>query len=1013
MLRQWFRAPLYGGLIGMVLAMLSLIAVIKLPVALLPDLSQPELTIETPWPGHNAEEVLLEIIDRQEHELRGLPYLQQITSTAYNYSGSVNLRFKYGTDMNDAYMYTLQALNRIPDLPADVRPAVIERSGERQRMAFVFLRTTHAERPDIDRYQSVLEKQILPLIQSVEGVSHTKIFLASEAELQVHIDLHKLNAYGLSLDDIIAAIGQNHDESLGALKIGKHQYQLAYQGKVSVDSLAQKVINSDTSVNYRLGDVATITQGRSQKRHFVLQNGYPAIGIDIYKTDKANLLESLDRLYEVIEQLNRTELSQLQLSIEKSFDATVFIRRAIELVSSNLILGSLLSGLLLIFFWRHATVVFVIFLTIPATIGLVLIVLYMSGHTLNVISLAAIALSSGVILDAAIVVSDAIQKQYSSCLDMHQAIVMGLKSVWRALVASTATSLVIFMPLLYLQGFEASLFSDLAIAMTLSIVFSLLVSVFFLPLIYKRWPSLLEQRRGQNWLASWSTILSNVSVDHVGRWPVLLAIFGGVIVAIFLLRPDMDLLPPVKRDVVDNILFFSGMNNLDVIEEEVGQTIVMRLAPHLKREKQPYINNYYLAVSPSFTSLGVRPLAKEDTRQLTELIRTEILSGLPGVEFLTYQAGIFGQLRSSRTVTILVYADDVAKAQQGAAAIKQFVLEQNPDLAVQVTPAASASVPQIMIQPRRDLLAINNVSEQTLRQLLQMSGSGLYLGRLNEYGGLLDIRLKTEGVHNVDGIKSLPVGRAGLQLADLVDFETRAMQSEIQKINFRLATSVTVNVPDHMSIESVSMLAQQAIDQVNGTLLQGREQARLSGSSDLLADALHNLMTMLAFSAILFFIILFLAYGSLANTIITILCLPLTFVGGLASLWLLRLFVPQQLDLLTMIGFMILSGLVINNAILFVEAYTVAYEGDPLQAVRQAYVKRMRPIVMSTTTTVIAIVPLALVPGAGNELYRGLGAVVAGGLLLGGLALLFVIPALLAAWHGRQPLNQMNDGEKT
>lgn len=1002
MLPKSLNKPLNAGITLIFIVLIGFYSFSKLPIAFLPEISRPTLTIQTTWPGHSAEQVMQKLIVPQETQLRGIPDLYEISSMAYAGLAEIVITFRYNTEINDSYMYALQAINRVSYRPTDALPTLIEKSGEMQRMAFLFVQAEKNNHQHIDDYQAVIDKHILPVIQSIEGVSHTKLMLASEDELQVEIDINALKKYDLTISDVIELLSANKITSLGSMKLGKHSYQLMFDAKYSINQLKNKPILSNRSASVVLADIASITRARSDRRHFVLQNGRPAIGIDIYKSKNANMLGALDLLYQKVDQLNSEAMPGYGLRIEKSFDPTVFIKRAINLISSNLVLGIFLAAIGLLLFSRNIRLIISIFFTIPVTLLAVFSALSLLGKSLNIISLAAIALATGIILDASIVVLSAIQNELKNQASITQAIEKGLNKVVKALLCSTLTSIVIFAPIFVIDSFEGQLFRDLALTLSLSIMFSLFVSLFLFPCLFRIAPSLLTEEIRFNWIKKLEARLVNFSLTISNRLWFLVSIFLLTIASFKFLLPEMDLLPPVKRDVVDNLLIMPKGQNLEQVEQNLGNLIHSRLAPHLNKQKKPYIKDYYLAISVDFSSLGVRPLIKSETEQLKQALTDNILKDLPGTEVVTYQAGIFGAMKSSRTVTVNLFSENIDLLNTAVSQTIEDITQLSPGLSAYASPTVKTDMPILTIKPDFKVLNQYQIPVSKVIEIIQTTGAGLHLGRISEAGRMLDVRVKVNSGENFESLLSLPIAGTPLSLRDLVSIDTGVTMSELMHVNFKNAISVTINVPDDKSIEQVSTVAQKVVKKVNQEILGSEGHAKLSGSSDLLATAIERLLSNLLFAAVVFFAILLVVFQRFDYSLMILLCLPVAFIGSLFGLQLSALFFPQQLDLLTMMGFLILIGLIVNNAILLVDAFITANASSAEEKIAIAFAQRLQPILMSTVTSIIGMLPLAILPGAGNELYRGLGVVLVGGMSVGGLILLIVIPGLLLFYDKHQ-----------
>ncbi|WP_233007921.1 efflux RND transporter permease subunit [Rheinheimera faecalis] len=1002
LLNAWFNRPFYGVLSLALILMAGVAAFIHLPVALLPDIDKPVLKITTQWSSASAQEIQDYLITPQERALKGISNLHQVISKAYRGRAEIELTFDFNTNIDRAFMDVQQRLSMVRSKPEDALPTIIERSGSEQTLVFMFAQNTNNNQMEIDEYEELLETEVLNKLMQIDGVSHAKLSLASEQELHVVVDMDKLASYGLRIDDIKQIMSLNKNVSAGVIGAGKTSYELRYEGEKDKFTLGQTPLPLADGARIKLSDVADILQTRSRRQHFVIQNDHPAIGIHVFKTPEANLLGTLEKVSTLIQQLNQGVLEKHGIKIEKSFDPSVFINRSVDLVISNLVIGTFLAFACLFWFYRRRSATVLISCSIVNTLLATFIVMYLFNRNLNIISLAGIALATGVILDSSIIIFDSITKQFKQGIKGVQGIILGCIKVQSALISSVVTSIVIFLPLLLVNSFEGRIFSDLAFTISVAIGLSFIFSTFFFPLAFIYFPHVLEKpvRQQHQGLELISTVLLAAQHSRERSKLVLVAIVVLVVLVFSTIVPKIDLLPPMRRDAIDSLLIINKGANLDYLEKEIGYTVVERLQPYIHRQKEPHLANYYVAVSPDFTALGVRALHSKDTEAVKALISSEILKDLPGVASVTYQASLFGALESARSISMDLAGNNVERLFEHAAILKKRIVEQIPGADVRILPKPEFDVPRLSVSPDYQKSSQLKVDLVDVLATLEMAGDGLYVGRLSHEGKIQTVRLKMKGVEHVSDLNNISVINADNELIpyrELVTSRTDVTVSELRKVNFQTTATLMVVVPDHWPMGDAAELLQSLADHFNQQAHPDLSSASIGGASDMLNEAIDNLLIQFAFTFFVFLLLMFLTFKSMKYALVITLTLPVASIGGFIGLAVNGLFYPVTLDLLTLLGFVILIGLVINNSILYIGTYQqLLQQGQSVQdALRGAFEDRLLPISVSTATTIAGMLPLAFIPGEGSELYRGLGIVIVSGMSIGSLLLMLIIPSLL------------------
>ena len=432
--------------------LVGMLSLFKLPVQLFPDIERPQIAVQTFWRSASPKEIESEIIEPQEQVLRGIPGIESMNAFANRGSAYINLSFGVGTNMEQTLIEVISRMTRVANLPRDARPPRIMLGGfggNTPALTYFFLQALPGNTQDINQYIDFTNDVIRPRLEAVEGVAGVQTFMEqNREELQIRYDPIKAAEYGIEIPELIALVSASDDISGGFVDVGRRQYTLRYSGKYSVDELSQLMLESRGGRNIRLSDIATVEVRRNDRQGLAVQNGNPAFSMRIDRANGANVLETLNRVKTEVALLNNELLADKKLVMVQSFDASVFIYRAINLVTSNLFVGIVLSLSVLWFFIRRARATFIIATAIPVSLLSTFIVLEITGRSLNVISLAGLAFAVGMVLDAAIVVLENILRMRDKGLDEHDSAEQGAGQVWGALLASTATTVAIFLPCL-------------------------------------------------------------------------------------------------------------------------------------------------------------------------------------------------------------------------------------------------------------------------------------------------------------------------------------------------------------------------------------------------------------------------------------------------------------------------------------------------------------------------------------------------------------------------------------
>ena len=981
----------------------GLLSLGKLPLQLFPDIERPQMSIQTGWRAASPQEMESEIVEPIETVLQGLPGLEEIASNVNAGNSWINLTFAVGSDMDAMLVEVLARMNRLPPLPRDATPPVVQAGADNANnsLTYFFVQKLPGTPGDILDYRQLIEDRVVPRITSVEGVAGVAVNGGAAEELTITLDLARAAALDIRIPDVAAVAARATDVSGGIVEAGRREYVLRFAGRYSPEAMGELILAWRDGRPVRLADVATVEVKRPEQRFFSYQNGNPAIGLRILRTNDANVLATLEEVKRVVADLREQELEPLGLDIAQSFDASVFINRAIGLLSGSLFAGVLLAVGCLWWFLRDARATVLIACAIPISLLATFIVLQLTGRSLNVISLAGLAFAVGMVMDAAVVVAENIVRLREHGVPAARAALEGTRQVGGALVASTLTTIAVFLPVVFMEDVEGQLFADLALTISIAVGISLLVAMSVLPAAAGNWlrsrPG--ERRRHRYWtdIGDWALRTTRTRRRQLA-WVGALVLAPALLAA--LLMPQIDYLPPVKRAAVDAFFTFPPGMSPERVNREVAPVLMERMRPYMEGGKQPQLSNWYLNLWPGGGTLGARVVDPDSIGELERIVRDEVVVGFPDTRAFASEGELFGGFGgSARAIAIHLQHGDGDALARAAEAGRRALAERFAGANVQAWPNADAGTPELRISPDDRRLAEAGWQRSDLGTVVRALGDGQWLGEHFDGDRRLPIILRSAR-DAADPFEAAPLAtpRGGvLSLGELAQVGTVIAPNQLRRIDRRRTVTLTVDPPAAMSLEEALRIVDGEIVPALRAELPADAAIRVSGSADRLDQVVGSMGMNFAMALLVLFMLMAAMFRSLRDSLFVMATLPLAVLGGVVGLRVLDLAAGQTLDLLSMIGFILLMGMVINNAILLVaQAREAQSAGASLDdALRQALDQRLRPILIAALTGVLGALPMAINPGPGAVIYRGLAAVSVGGVALSLVFTMVLVPALM------------------
>ena len=1046
--------------VGVILLVLfGVMSLTKLPIQLTPDVSKPEITIETRWEGASPHEVEREIVDEQEEQLKGVEGLEKMFGESSYNSAKIVLRFPAGTNNDTALLRVSNRLNQVKEYPDEVDEPVISSADTRgNAMAWFIFEPLEGNPVNIETMRDFVEDVIKARFERIPGVAASNVYGGRERELRVLVDPGKLAMRSLTVRELAQALDQeNRDFSAGDFDEGKRSYVVRTVGEYqSPEDVANVIIARRNGAPVYVRDVATVSIAYKDPAHVVREMGRNSIAVNAIRETGANILDTMTKLREAVDDLNEDLLKGREFKLFQVYDETDYVYSSLKLVQQNLIIGSILAITILFLFLRTGSTTLVIGLAIPISIMGTFIALWLLDRNVNVISLAGMTFAAGMLVDNSIVVLENIYRHREAGKPLFQAAYDGTTEVWGAVLASTLTTIAVFVPIVFIEEQAGQLFRDIAIAISAGVGLSLIVSITVIPCLSAR---LLKTRnhheRSSEIPTSRMKILAHELVDGVHRMAERMGVSSdrlgnfiywmagsvpwriGIVLGLttlaigmtWLLLPKAEYLPEGNRNLIIGIVLPPpGYNIGEFIR--MGETMERVLAPHWDAQPGspeeaaldgPSILNFFYVARGRSVFMGGRTNDDSQIRDLIPVFR-RAMADIPGVIAIVTQSSLFQRgLGEGRNIDIEITGPELDTLVALGRQIFGQVREVLPGAQVRPKPSLDLGSPEVRISLKRHRAADVQMTNQELGFIIDALVDGTKASDYQFEGDEIDLTIR--GVdHYADRtqeLANLPIyTRSGrlTTVGDIANVKLVAGPEQINHIERERAITIQVIPSGQMPLETAMDLIEQ---QVLLPLKEGGSLGRLyhiqlSGAADELTNTYDALKYNFLLALLITYLLMAALFESFVYPFVIIFSVPLAAAGGILGLYLVNLFVTYQpLDVLTMLGFIILIGVVVNNAILvvhqalnfmdpnrrnlFTSGEVETVEGMSVrQAITESVRSRVRPIMMSMLTTTFGLLPLVLSSGAGSELYRGIGSVVLGGLMLSTVFTLLVVPALFS-----------------
>lgn len=996
-----------------------------IPIDLLPKIEAPVLTVLTTYPGSSADDIEVKVTRIIEKSLASVPNLKKITSISKENISVVTLEFDWGTDLDEAANDCRSALEfakvQFPD--GVENPKIFKFSTE--QFPVIVAGVTAPGNIDFKEFKDFIDDNIADRLVRIPGVGGVQSFGAPKREIRVDFDPYKLRAYNLTINQIAQVVrSENLTLPAGSLDDKKLSYILRVKGEfTSPYDIENVVIGASGGRILYLKDVAQIIDTVTKDERRTLINGEKGVVVLMNKLSGANTVTVSDALKKEIKKIE----DEYKIHINIVFDGADFIKKSINNLLRTFIISIVLVSLVVLLFLRRVRASLIIVLSIPFSLILAFFFMYVAKYTINILSLSSIAIAVGMVVDNSIVVLENVVKHIERGEHAKEASIYGASEVGSALLASTLTTIAVFAPLFFLTGIAGILFTQLAAITTITISMSLVVSLFLTPMltskILKKIDEEKESQKLLDRIFNWSeNIFTKIDEFYYNLLDWALKHKKTVLISgvVFLIL-SLGLIPFIGSDFIPE----SDNSQLQIIMELPVGTSVYETEEftykiyNLVKQRTPEIKDIFYQVGQSASGLGsvfgtkegdniglinIRLVdvekRKRSNKEIADELR-EFLKRFPKINKLNVltqaggQAAIFG---AGKPISIEILGPDLNASRKVAEKIRDKISKVNGVVEPQIS--LQENKPEISITIDKDkasLLGLNTaIIATTLRNYVFGNVPTQFRGTKTTY----DIRLRLDEnfrmrVEDIENLEINNIMGKPIPLKNFATIKTEFSPVEIDRKNQERIVKVEAG------LSGISL--GQAVVEIKNILkdipLPPNTRIEFGGSYEQQQEAFSDLFLLLLLSIVLVYIVMSAQFESLLDPFVIMFSIPFAFAGVLIGLFVFR----QTLSVISFLGLIMLVGIVVNNAIVLVDFINIlrARGQSLITAILNGGRSRLRPVLMTSLTTIFGLLPLALSSGSGSETWKPLGASMVGGMFFSTFITLIIVPVIYSIFERR------------
>ena len=958
----------------------------KMPVEMLPNINKPTVRIRIKWDGATPDDVDKMITRKIEDVLPNVEGIVEYSSESSAETSLIFIKFKYGTDVETKITLIQNELNQIRNkFPDDMKEPSIRKSSSSDIPALTF--TLYGG--DMMEMRSYAENNLKPMLERLEGVSEIDVYGGQEQEVAIEIDPDKLENYNLSIVDVYNKMKSSSINIPGGiLREGEKEYLIKIEAEIeTADEIKEIILSNKDGHLLKLKDIANIKVAPKDVKSIYRKNGEDSIVVIISKTDGGNAISIVNNSKKLLEK-NRGSLP-LNTKLNYEFDSSITINNSINNVKNSGIQGLVLASLILFVFLKSISATLIIAVAIPISIIFTFFLLNMQGISINLISLMGLSLGIGMLVDNSVVVVDNIFRHMTELgKSKIQAAKDGAEEMALPVLASTMTTVAAFLPLVFQEGLAKEQFNNLCYAISYSLLASLIISLTFVPMIASK---IMDQKKNLNAEGKIMTTFRKIYVNSL-KWSIrrrgivlliLFALFSGSLYVASKLggrfTPTID---EGRYAVVAKLPSGSDVNKGDrigkILEEKVKDL--------------PFVVDYTVSANGTSSILninaGLKTSREESMSDILKKLR-ETFVEIPDME-LTIAPGYRFGTRGLYDLEFELYSDNEAQLQIISEQLKEQI--KKIDGIYDVTSSFEGGKPEGKFYINREKAEYYGLDVKDIATMIQTQILGGTPIKINSDNSEIDVTLKLQKKYRestgliLDSRITLKSGE-NIRISDVAEFRAEEGPSKIEKKDKKKKIVIYANMKDELDLKTAQELVIQTLEDMGYP--EGITYGTGGKSADM-AEMSEQLQYTFMIAVFLIYFILVWQFESFIMPFVIILSIPLSTTGAFYALYLAGL----SIDAMVSVGFVMLAGIVVNNAIVLIDFINFRREvGDNMnKALITAGKTRLRPILMTTLTTVLGMLPLMFSNGEGSEIYKGMSFVVVFGLSAATLLTLIVIP---------------------
>lgn len=988
------------GVIMIVIAIIALgiVSVRNLSVDLFPKIDLPIAVVATTYDDAAPEEVENLVSKPIENAISSVEGIEEVQAQSKANSSLVLMMFKNGTDLDQALLEVRDRVDRVKDMLPDRAgsPNIMRFSPDELPVMWIGLTGNDAE-----TLTNLANDEVVPFFERQGGVASVSAEGTKEREIQLVLDEAEMKQYGISAQEIMQAISSgNKSSSVGTIDKGDQDLQVRVTGEFeSLDDIKQTLVQSESGASVHVQDIAKVEDTVKKEQGATLVNGEAAIVLSIMKKTDANTVEVANNIKKSLSQINNELPDDAKLNVV--IDTSEFIQESVDSVIQNILIGGLISILILLLFLKSLRATIVIGLSIPIAIISTFALMYFTGETLNILTLGGLALGIGMMVDSSIVILENIYSYRQRGYSLFDAATKGAAELTPAVIASTTTTLVVFLPIVYVEGIASDIFTPLALTVSFSLLASLAVAVTLVPMLSSKLLSKAMEEGHRYWFDrflqrvnnGYANVLKKVLKHRVISVVITLLLIGGSVFGATVIGAEF--IPSGDQGQMEINIASRPGTSLDETKKLVDKV------NEVLEQNRNMIDISFVSIGGSgiggpssgddanYTIQLVPPSERDmTTKEFVQLLDHEVQS-IPGAEIKVseMEAGLGTgdpvqiQLNGPEHEVLRELADDVKEE------ITSIEGVFNPES------GTALGAPQLHVDINEVQAAANGLTTESIQSQIDMHFLGQVVTQYHENGNEINVLMtfpdeSKKTINDLEDMKIVSPAGSELPLSDLADFTEADGAVTLIRQNQQSQMNVSSQLADR-DLRSVIKDIESTLDQMD--FPEGYSYS-IGGEAEDMAESFQDLSLALIFSIFLVYAVMAVQFENFLFPFIIMFSMPATIVGVVGGL----LITGLSFSIPAFIGIIMLAGIVVNNSIILVDYINILRRRGKsrYEAIIEAGQSRLRPILMTTLTTVLAMIPLGLALGEGAEIEQPLAITIIFGLSISTIFTLLLIPVV-------------------